>query len=712
MALAWGCATAPAPVANVEPAKPVEAPKPVVDAPPVAAKQPHVRDLQGEKFTDDYFWLRNKGTPEVETYLNAEQAYTTKQLAPLKALEESLYTEIISHIAQDDTSPPAKDGAYEYWSKVEQGKQYPIFLRKLVAKGPDEVLLDLNERGKGKAFIGLGGLDVSDDAKQLLYLTDETGFRQFTMEIKDLTKGTLWPEKALRVDGTAWAADSKTIFYVVENDAKRPYRVYRHTLGTDQAKDPVVYEEKDERYELSIGRSASRKYIVITSTSKLSSESLVIDAKKPTEAPKLIEPRAEGVKYYVDDDGVNFFIQTNDTGHNFRVATAPFAKPNRANWKELVAHDEQVMIEGTALFKGQLVLSVRRAGLPELEVIDLKTKKREAIALPDPVHSVFMGDNREFDTKTMTYMYQSMTTPNTWYSFDFATKKSTVIKESPVPGGFDRTRYVTERIEATAKDGTKVPISLVQKQGVAHDGTAPMLIEAYGSYGFPYPVVFNASYLPLLDRGVIIAVAHIRGGGELGKAWHEHGRLAEKMNTFTDFIACAEHLISQKYTTSKRLVIHGGSAGGLLMGAVTNLRPDLFQAVINDVPFVDVLNTMNDPSLPMTVTEYEEWGNPNKKEEYEWMRAYSPYDNLAAKAYPAMLVRSSYNDSQVMYWEPAKYVAKMRALKTDSRPLLFKIRMDPAGHGGKSGRYERFHETAEMYSFVLWQQGLGPTPPQ
>jgi oligopeptidase B len=497
---------------------------------------------------------------------------------------------------------------------------------------------------------------------------------------------------------------------VVENEAKRPYRVFRHTLGTDSAKDVLVYEEKDERFTVGVGRPLSKRDIVISSESSLTSEVRLVDSTKPTSAPVLVEPRVDNRKYDVDDDGQNLLIRTNDTGRNFRLVVTPRNKPGRANWKELVAHDDNVMLEGVVGFRGKVVLGVRRRGLPELDVLDLQTKKRSSIALPDPVHTVFIGDNREANAPTLTYNYQSPTTPNSWFSYDWATGKSTLVKESPVPGGFDRTRYVTERLEATAADGTKVPISVVSKKSVPRDGSAPMLLEAYGSYGFSYPVTFNASALPLLDRGVIIAIAHIRGGGDMGKIWHEQGRLATKMNTFTDFIACAEHLVAKQYTSSKKLVIHGGSAGGLLMGAVTNLRPDLFAAVVSDVPFVDVINTMNDASLPLTVGEYEEWGNPAKPEEYAWLKAYSPYENLQRKAYPAVFVRSSYNDSQVMYWEPAKYVARMRSLKTDTRPLLLKMRMEPAGHGGKSGRYERFRDTAEMYSFVLWQQGLTQTP--
>jgi oligopeptidase B len=679
---------------------------------PVATKKPYLRELQGERFNDDYFWLRNKGTPEVESYLKAEQAFTDTVMAPLRPLADSLYTEIVSHIAEDDASPPVNNGAYAYWTKVEKGKQYPSFLRKKRAGGVDEVMLDVNALAQGKAYMSVGMLAVSDNAKLMAYATDETGFRQYTLQFKDLEKGTDWPEKIAKVAGVEWAADSKTLFYVVEDEAKRPYRVYRHALGTDPTKDALVYEEKDERFNVGIGRPLSKRYIVIQSESKLTSEARLIDATQPLAAPTLVEARVDDRKYDVDDDGQTLIIRTNDTGRNYRLVTTTAQKPGRANWKELIAHDDSVMLESVLAFKGRLALAVRRAGLPEIDVIDLKSKKRVNIALPEPVHNVFIGDNREAGAAQFTYNYQSPTTPNSWFSYDFQTGKSTLVKEAPVPGGFDRTRYSTERIEATAKDGTKIPISVVFKRGVARDGSAPMLLEAYGSYGFPYPVTFNAAALALLDKGVVMAMAHIRGGGEMGKVWHEQGRLAKKMNTFTDFIACTEHLLAQKYTSSKRLVIHGGSAGGLLMGAVTNLRPDLFQAVVSDVPFVDVINTMNDATLPLTVSEYEEWGNPAKSEEYGWMRAYSPYDNLSAKAYPAVFVRSSYNDSQVMYWEPAKYVARMRALKTDTRPLLLKMRMEPAGHGGKSGRYERFRDTAEMFAFVLWQQGLASVKPQ
>lgn len=688
-------------------------------AAPVAKKVPHVRELHGDKFTDDYFWLRKKGDAEVEKYLKAEEAYAEEQLAPLSKLEDELYTEIVSHIAEDDDSVPAKDGRFVYWHKLTKGAQYPQYMRRPTSpKAPlnDEVVLDLNELVKGKEFISLGAYEVSNDGNMLAFSTDETGFRQYTLQFKDLKTGKHLPDRIERTVQSAWSADGKSIFYTVEDDAKRPYRAYRHVLGADPKTDTLVYEEKDGRFELYLGLTKSRAFVVLHSESKLATEVRLIDAAKPERAPVLVEPRvADGkeLKYDVDHDGKKLVIRTNDSGRNFRVVTAPVAKPGRASWTELVKHDDAVMIDAVMPLGGKYVLQVRRGGVPEIDVLDAKDpKRREQIPMPEVDHDVAIDENHELGATVLRYSYTSLSTPRSWFEYDFVTKRSKLLKETPVPGGFDRKRYETTLTKAKAKDGTLIPVSLVAKKGVARDGSAPLFLNAYGSYGYAFDVAFNPTWLPLLDRGVVIAIAHIRGGGEMGKAWHEAGRLAHKMNTFTDFIAAAEHLIAEKWTNPKRLVIRGGSAGGLLMGAVTNLRPDLFQAVVTDVPFVDVVNTMNDPTLPLTITEYEEWGNPTKKEEYAWLKAYSPYENIAAKAYPALLVRSSYNDSQVMYWEPAKYVARMRALKTDKRPLLFKIHMEPAGHGGKSGRYERYRENAEVYAWVLWQMGLGPTPAQ
>ncbi|MFT3709841.1 MAG: S9 family peptidase [Archangium sp.] len=689
---------------------PVEAPKqiapPTNDA-PVAMKKPHVRELHGEKFNDDYFWLREKGSKEVEAELYAEEKYAQeKLLQPLAPLIKTLYGEIISHVAEDDSSPPAKDGAYEYWRAVVAGQEHPVYLRRKLPDGSDEVLFDVNELARGKKFVELGLLDVSDDGKRALFSTDETGFREYVLQVKDLAAGTVFPERFEHVDSAAWAADSKTFWYVLEDPAKRAYKVMRHVLGTNPKTDAVVYEESDERFSVTIARSSTKKFLFISSDSSLASEVRFLDASKPATAPKLIEARSGEHEYAVDDDGQTFVIRTNDGGRNFRVVTAPFDKPGRANWKPLVAHDDAVMIESIEPFKGQLVLGVRRKGMAELDVIDRATNARVTIPISEAVHTAWSDDNREFDAKTLLYRVTSFTTPGTWYRWDFAKKTSTLVKAMPVPGGYDASRYETTRLEATARDGTLVPISLVAKKGTPRDGTAPLWLLGYGAYGLSSDAEFDPSLIPLLERGVVYAIAHIRGGGDLGKAWHENGRLAKKMNTFTDYIDCADFLIAQKWTRSDRLLFQGGSAGGLLMGAVTNLRPELPKAVIADVPFVDVINTMNDATLPLTVGEYEEWGNPAKKEEYDWMHAYSPYDNLAPKAYPAMLVRSSYNDSQVMYWEPAKYVARLRALKTDSNPLYFHIDMEPAGHGGKSGRYERYVEEAQAQAFGLTQLGV------
>ncbi|MCK6546249.1 S9 family peptidase [Myxococcota bacterium] len=707
------CATAPAPTpAPAGTTTAASTTATVAAAPkgpeaPVARKVPYVRELHGDRFVDDYFWLREKGTPEVERYLNAENEHTDKSLAHLEGLREQLFQKIVSHIAEDDESAPVKDGDFLHWRRLSKGKSYPIFLRKKVAKdAPEEVVLDQNVLAEGKAFLGLGDLEPSDDGRWLAFSLDETGFRQFTLQFEELATKKRAPERIERVTSLAWAADGKTVLYCVEDDAKRPYRVLRHVVGTDPKTDAVVYEEKDGRFEVYVGRTASRAFITITSESKRASEVRLVDTKRPASAPIVVEPRAEDVKYFVEHRGKELFIRTNDTGVSYRLVSAPVAKPGKKGWKELRAHDRAVMLEDLAVFEGHYVLTIRQAGLPHLEVHDFATKRSERIAMPETNYAVMLDDNPDPKTREVRYRYTSLSTPWSTYVYDVVKKTSALLKQDAVPGGFDRASYESEYVFATAKDGTRVPISLVYKKGLKRDGTAPLLLQGYGSYGFPSWPAFRAERLALLDRGVVWAVAHVRGGGDLGKEWHEAGRMAQKMNTFTDFIACAEHLIAERYTSADHLAIQGGSAGGLLMGAVVNLRPDLFRAVLSYVPFVDVVNTMNDPTLPLTITEYEEWGNPNVAEQYRWMRAYSPYDNLEAKRYPAMLVRSSYNDSQVMYWEPAKYVARLRTLKVGDEPLLLKVLMEPAGHGGKSGRYDRYRDVAYDYAFLLAQLGL------
>ncbi len=702
--LLGACSSTPKAPEPTPPEPPAE--KTDVLVPPVANKIPVTRTLHGDTFVDDYFWMREKDSAPVLEHLRAEADYAEKIMAPLAPLRDVLFAEIVSHIAEDDESVPVKDGAWLYWRRVAKGKGYPVFLRKPVdpKKGDATVLLDVNQLAEGKAFLGIGDFEVDDAGARFIYLTDETGFRQYDLRVRDIASGTDAAEVIPKVVSSTWAADG-SIIYVVEDAAKRPYRAYRHVVGTDPKDDQLLFEETDGRFELYAWRTKSKAFIVLHSESKLATEVRLVDAKSPTKAPLLVAARADHNEYAVEHAGKQLIIRTNDKGSNFRLVTAPLATPGRDHWKELRAHDPKVMIEEITAFADVLAVEVREGGLPFLEVMDYKGKTSR-IALPDPVYEVGFEQNPEFDTKTLRYAYQSLAVPRSVYSFDLKANTSTLLKEDPVPGGFDRTQYVTERIFATAKDGTQVPLSIVRKKDVAKDGKAPLHLYAYGSYGISMPTTFSPARLTLLDRGMIFVIAHIRGGGELGKAWHEAGRLGNKMNTFTDFIAAAETLIAQGYTHPSNLTIEGGSAGGLLMGAVLNLRPDLFKAAIVAVPFVDVLNTMNDPTLPLTITEYEEWGNPQIADQYQWMKPYSPYENLQPKAYPTLLVKTSYNDSQVMYWEPAKYVARLRALKTDSNPVIFKIHLDAAGHGGKSGRYDRYKEVAYDQAFLLQQHGL------
>jgi len=690
----------PVAVADAAAPPPSDAPKP-----PVAKKEPHKTQVHGLELVDDYHWLRSKGAPEVVAYLEAENAYTAAMTKGQAALEQKLYDELLARIKQDDDTVPAKDGAWKYYRRYETGKQYPLHCRKKAAdaKAPEVVMLDLPEMAKNEKFLDVRGLGTSDDANLLLYSVDTAGFRQYTLKVKDLRTNTVLGEAIERVDAATWTADGKTIFYVTEDpQTKRADKLFRHVLGAKT--DELVYEEKDERFDLDVWRTRDKAYVIVESTSRTASEVRVIDATKPRSAPRLVAPREADHEYYVDHREGLFYIRTNSGSRNFRLVTAPASDPRRERWTELVPARDDVMLEGVSLFAGHMVLRERRAANPQLSVYDFKTKKTEAIAQADAVYDVGPDENREFQARTYRYKYQSPITPAQVVELDLVTRERTVLKETPVLGGFDKSRYETKRVEVPARDGTKVPVSLVFKKGTRPDGTHPMLLNAYGSYGFPMPMTFSSDRVSLLDRGVVWAHAHIRGGGDLGKRWHDEGRMKTKMNTFTDFIDVADAL--RKDGWAKKLAITGGSAGGLLMGAVVNMRPDLFDAVLAYVPFVDVINTMLDETLPLTVSEFEEWGNPKKKEEYDWIARYSPYDNVKAQPYPAMLVRTSYNDSQVMYWEPAKWVAKLRARKTDANPLLFKVAMQPAGHGGQSGRFDRLHDTAFDYAFLLGRFGL------
>lgn len=673
--------------------------------PPMAARVPRIRSLHGETLVDDYDWFRDKSNPDLVAYLEAENAYADAVMRPAEELRETLYREMLGRIRETDVNVPWRLGEWLYYSRTEEGKQYSIICRKALEKeAPEQIVLDLNALAAGHEFLSLGDFDVSSDGNLLAYSTDTTGFRQYRLFIKDLRSGDLLADRVERVSSISWASDNRTIFLVTEDHAKRPYRLYRHRVG-GEGEDDLVFEEKDELYRMWITRSRSRRYFFLTSASATTSEVRYLETDRPGEDFRLIDPRQEGREYYVDHRGSELWVLTDDAGKNFRLARVPLADPRSANWTEVLPHREGVKIEEIEIFENHLVVIEREDGLDQFRVIDLRNGEQHRIGFAEPVYSAAAGNNRMFETTGFRLAYESFVTPLTVYDYDMETRELRMLKQTDVLGGYDPARYVSERRFAEAEDGARIPISIVRRSEVDPEGRNPLLLYGYGAYGYPLPVVFSSSRLSLLDRGIVFAMAHVRGGGELGKEWHDRGKMEFKRNSFSDFIASAEHLVSANYTTPSKLVILGGSAGGLLVGAAVNLRPDLFRAAIAHVPFVDVVNTMLDPSLPLTVGEYLEWGNPQVEEEYRNLRSYDPYYNLARRDYPALLVRTSFNDSQVMYWEAAKYVARMRMLKTDTRPLLLKTSMD-AGHSGASGRYDRLREEAWDLAFVLDQLGI------
>jgi oligopeptidase B len=694
----------------------IETPQP---QPPIARKAPKETALHGVVLTDDYAWLRDKDNPEVTVYLEAENAYAEAVMAPLSGLRDSLYQEMLSHVKQTDVSVPFRDGNWWYLTRTEEGLQYAIHSRQAgTASGPEvnapeQVILDGNKLAEGHAFFAIGATDISRDGRWLAYTTDTTGFRQYTLHIKDLATGETLPGEVERVGSVTWAADNRTLFYTVEDEEqKRQYQLWRHTCGgqgknggTPHSADVLVYQDDDERFNLAAGRTRDGKYIVLESASHITTELWALAAAEPEGQFTIITPRDGEHEYSIDHRNGLWFIRTNDRGRNFRLVTAPVATPGREHWTELIAHRDGVMIEEIDLFADYFIACEREDGLPRLRVGRFRGKGPEftpagEISFPEPAYSAQPHVNRIFDSPTFRYAYQSLVTPASVYEYDVATGASTLLKQLEIPGGFDRTLYASERIHATAPDGVKVPVSLVYRKDKREPGKNPLYVYGYGSYGYSLPLNFSSNRLSLLDRGVVMAYAHIRGGGDLGKPWHDAGKMLVKRNTFTDFIAAVEHLTAERYGDPARVAIEGGSAGGLLMGAVVNLKPQLFRAVLSHVPFVDVMNTMLDATLPLTVPEYEEWGNPNESAYFLYMLSYSPYDNLKAASYPAMLVKTSLHDSQVMFWEPAKYVAKLRTLKTDSNPLLLVTNMK-AGHGGASGRYDYLKEIAFDYAFLL-----------
>jgi len=678
-----------------------------LSSPPVAKKVPHVSEVNGHKMADNYFWLRDKPNPEVRAYLEAENAYTDAVMKPTEGFQKKLYDEMLGRIKETDVEVPYREGDYFYYVRTEAGKQYGIRCRRKGSMdAAEEVLLDINELAKGQAFMSVAAFAVSPDGNLLAYAYDNTGFRQFTLAVKDLRTGQTLGDHAERVGSVVWANDNKTIFYTQEDAvSKRQYRMYRHTAGM-AGEDPVVYEEKDERFEIEAAKTRSQAYIFLMSASHTTSEARYIPASDPTAEFKVLEPRKQGVEYYPDQNADSFYIRVNDTGRNFRLVRAPVDDPGSKNWHEVMAQNPDIMLDDMDFFKNFCVMYERETGLPQIRVIDLRNAKSQRIAFPEPAYAAYSYINRVYDTTEFRYGYQSPITPASVFAYDMEKGTSTLLKQKEVPGGYDAKKYQVEQIYAVAADGVKIPISVLHLKGAKLDGTGAMYLYGYGSYGLSIDMSFNSNVFSMVDRGVVAAVAHIRGGGEMGKAWHDAGRMMNKKTTFTDFISCAEDLVKRGYGSKNRLVIEGRSAGGLLMGAVLNLRPDLFKAALVGVPFVDVMNTMLDESLPLTVGEFEEWGNPKEKAAFDYMITYSPYDNVEAKNYPDMLVKTSFNDSQVMYWEPAKYVAKMRALRTDHNTLILKTNLSPAGHGGASGRYDRLKEASFDYAYILREMGI------
>lgn len=673
---------------------------------PQAARKPKDVTVHGDRRIDDYFWLRERDNPEVLAHLKAENAYAEAWFKPLNNFKDKLYEEMLARIQEDDEAVPYRKGDWWYSSRTAKGQAYTRYVRRKGAPdAPEQVMLDMNELAAGKPFLQLGTMAVSPDAKLLAYSLDETGALDFTLRVKNLDDGSMLPVAIEKTDSAVWANDNRTLFYLTKDEAKRTARVWRHTIGQAGA-DTMVYEDRNEQFWVGLGKTLDQKYIVIGSDSKDTSELRVIDADKPLSRLRTVLPRKKGREAALGHRDGLFYLRINDTGPNFRLISLPAHKPDLARATELVPQRKDVMLEGVDIFARHMVLAERDRGVQKLRVWDFASGASHPIAFDETVYSAHGKHNAEFDTDSYRFAYVSLVTPETTYDYDVKTRALTLKKRQPVLGGYERSRYESRQIQATATDGTQVPVSLVWRKDLRRDGVPqPLLLDGYGAYGISNDVYFSSARVSLLDRGVVIALAHVRGGADLGRSWYDDGKLSKKMNTFTDFIACAEALVAQSFTTPQQLVIEGGSAGGLLMGAVTNLRPELFKAVVAQVPFVDVINTMLDETLPLTVGEFLEWGNPKKKADYRVMRSYSPYDNLRAAAYPAIYLRTSLNDSQVPYWEAAKYAARLRTLKTDLNPLLVSINLD-AGHGGSSGRYDALKERAQTLTFMLAQWGL------
>jgi len=676
-------------------------------APHPEKKPKELISASGDKRVDEYYWLNERENPAVTAYLEAENRYADSVLAPVKGLREKLFTELKARIKEDDSSVPYFKNGYWYITRFETGKEYPIIGRK---KGDlnaaEETLVDVNELAKGKAYCQLGGLTVSPDNKMLAYSVDYSGRNLFKLFFKNLENGQLLADSFDVGGAFAWANDSKTILYDTKDKVTlRNDKIWRHLLGTPQKSDVLMYEEKDVTQYAYLGKSKSEQYFFINSAYTQTVEVHYLDANNPTGQFKLVRPREQDFFYSLEHHADKFIIRTNWNAKNFRIMEAPVSDPRRENWVDVLPHRDDVLIDNFTVFKDHLVTEEHKGGLGQLHVVRWADKADHYIETGEPTYGCNIDANPEFDTKTLRYGFTSLKTPYTVIDYDMESRTKTVKKVAPVLGGFDANNYQTEFIWATARDGVKVPISIVYKKGVKRDGSAPCHLTGYGSYGSSYDPFFNRDKISLVDRGFVVGIAHIRGGMEMGYQWYENGKMFNKMNTFTDFIDCAEHLVKEKYTSSDRLFAEGRSAGGLLMGAVTNLRPDLFKGIISGVPFVDVITTMSDASIPLTTGEYTEWGNPAIKEQYDYMMKYSPYDNMKKGNYPNLLILTSFADSQVQYFEPAKYVARLRDLKTDDNVLLFRTNMT-GSHGGSSGRFKRLEERALEYSWMMGLLGM------
>ena len=672
--------------------------------PPAAARRPVILTAHGDARVDEWYWLRDRDDPAVLAHLAAENDHTAAALAHTEELQGRLYDEIVARIQETDLSVPARKGDWWYLSRTVEGQQYGITCRRRGGPdGPEEVLLDQNELAAGHDYLAVANLAVSPGTTLMAYAVDFDGSERYTLRVRDLATGRERPDEVPGTSyGVAWSADDTTLFYVKVDESMRPYQLWRHRLGSDPAADALVHQEDDERFYLSVHTTKSDRFVVLTLASKVTSEVRFLDATDPEGDFRVVEPRQQGVEYSVVDHGERFFVVTNaDGAANFKLMEAPVATPGRAHWTEVVGHRPDVKLEGVEEFAGHLVLCERAEGIARLAVRRLADGDTHVVDQPEAVSTAWVEANWELDTAVLRLGYSSLVTPRSVVDYDMVTRTRTLLKQQPVLGGFDPARYRSQRLWATAVDGTRVPISLVHRHDVAPDGTAPALLYGYGSYEISIDPTFSSLRLSLLDRGVVFAIAHVRGGGELGRAWYEDGKLLAKPNTFSDFVACARHLVQAGWAAPGRLAIRGGSAGGLLMGAAANLAPELFAAVVAEVPFVDALTTISDEDLPLTVTEWEEWGNPVADPAvYACMKGYAPYDNVAARPYPAMLVTAGLNDPRVSYWEPAKWVQRLRDRTTGDRPVLLKTEMG-AGHGGPSGRYDSWRDEAMVYAFVL-----------